>query len=50
MFENGSVDVSVVEPEMIAEEPKLNCLSEPSRNYELHLRLFSIYYRLKEIL
>jgi hypothetical protein len=41
---------SVVEPELRALEPKLNCHLERSRNYELRLRLLSIYHRLEEIL
>jgi hypothetical protein len=31
-------------------EPNLNCLLEPEQNYELRLRLLSIYQRLGEVL
>jgi hypothetical protein len=52
----GEIDrvkvASVAEPKPRAEEPKLNCLlePEPEPNYELRLRLLSIYQRLEEIL
>jgi hypothetical protein len=44
------VDPIVAEPELRAEEPKINCLRLPEPNYELRLRLLSVYHRLEETL
>ncbi len=44
-----TLHISVAEPEPKAEEPKLNCLWSWSQDYELRLRLLSIYHRLEEI-